>query len=118
VTGHLKDGSVDLNWKALAHANQTVVFYMGLYGAPTLCKELVAHGLPATTPVALVEQGTTPQQRVFTATLDTLLDVIANEDIKPPTLIIVGEVVTLRQKLKWVEEHHKDHAEGIFAYSD
>lgn len=118
VTGHLKDGSVDLNWKALAHANQTVVFYMGLYGAPTLCKELVAHGLPATTPVALVEQGTTPQQRVFTATLDTLLDVIANEDIKPPTLIIVGEVVTLHQKLKWVEEHHKDHAEGIFAYSD
>jgi len=116
VTGHLKDGSVDLNWKALAHANQTVVFYMGLHGAPTLCKELVAHGLPASTPVALVEQGTTPQQRVFTATLDTLLDVIANEDIKPPTLIIVGDVVTLHDKLKWVEEHHADDAEGIFAY--
>lgn len=116
VTGHLKDGSVDLNWKALAHPNQTVVFYMGLHGAPTLCKELVAHGLPATTPVALVEQGTTPQQRVFTATLDTLLEVIANEDIKPPTLIIVGEVVTLHDKLKWVEEHHADDAEGIFAY--
>jgi uroporphyrin-III C-methyltransferase/precorrin-2 dehydrogenase/sirohydrochlorin ferrochelatase len=118
VTGHLKDGSVDLNWKALAHPNQTVVFYMGLHGAPTLCKELVAHGLPATTPVALVEQGTTPQQRVFTATLETLLDVISNEDIKPPTLIIVGEVVTLHDKLKWVEEHHADDAEGIFAYKN
>ena len=47
VTGHLKDGSVDLNWKALAHPNQTVVFYMGLHGAPTLCKEMVANGLPA-----------------------------------------------------------------------
>jgi uroporphyrin-III C-methyltransferase/precorrin-2 dehydrogenase/sirohydrochlorin ferrochelatase len=118
VTGHLKDGSVDLNWKALAHPNQTVVFYMGLHGAPTLCKELVAHGLPPGTPVALVEQGTTPQQRVFTATLDTLLEVIANEDIKPPTLIIVGEVVTLHDKLKWVEEHHADDAEGIFAYKN
>ena len=118
VTGHLKDGSVDLNWKALAHPNQTVVFYMGLHGAPTLCKELVAHGLPATTPVALVEQGTTPQQRVFTATLDTLLKVIANEDIKPPTLIIVGDVVTLHDKLKWVEEHHTDDAEGVFAYKN
>jgi uroporphyrin-III C-methyltransferase/precorrin-2 dehydrogenase/sirohydrochlorin ferrochelatase len=116
VTGHLKDGSVDLNWKALAQPKQTVVFYMGLHGAPTLCKELVAHGLPAATPVALVEQGTTPQQRVFTATLDTLLDVIADEDIKPPTLIIVGDVVTLHDKLKWMEEHHADDAEGVFAY--
>ena len=118
VTGHLKDGSVDLNWKALAQPNQTVVFYMGLHGAPTLCKELVAHGLPASTPVALVEQGTTPQQRVFTATLETLLDVIANEDIKPPTLIIVGDVVTLHDKLKWVEEHHADDVEGVFAYTN
>lgn len=116
VTGHLKDGSVDLNWKALAHPNQTVVFYMGLHGAPTLCKEMVAHGLPGTTPVALVEQGTTPQQRVYTATLDTLLDTIKSKDIKPPTLIIVGEVVTLQDKLKWLEEHHKDDEDSVFAY--
>ena len=116
VTGHLKDGSVDLNWKALAHPHQTVVFYMGLHGAPTLCKEMVAHGLPASTPVALVEQGTTPQQRVLIATLDTLLEVIKNEDIKPPTLIIVGEVVTLHEKLNWFEEHHAEHVDGVFAY--
>ena len=118
VTGHLKDGSVDLNWKALAHPNQTVVFYMGLHGAPTLCKEMVAHGLPASTPVALVEQGTTPQQRVLIATLDTLLDVIKNEDIKPPTLIIVGDVVTLHDKLKWVEEHHANNVDGVFSYKN
>jgi len=83
-----------------------------------LCREMVAHGLPSSTPVALVEQGTTPQQRVFIATLDTLLDVIRTEDIKPPTLIIVGDVVTLHDKLKWVEEHHQDDAESIFAYSN
>ena len=118
VTGHLKDGSVDLNWKALAHPNQTVVFYMGLHGAPTLCKEMVAHGLPGSTPVALVEQGTTPQQRVYIATLDTLLDVIASEDIKPPTLIIVGEVVSLHEKLSWLEEHHVDDEDSVFAYKN
>ena len=118
VTGHLKDGSVDLNWKALAHPNQTVVFYMGLHGAPTLCKEMVAHGLPASTPVALVEPGTTPQQRVLIAPRDTLLDVIKNEDIKPPTLIIVGEVVTLHEKLSWLEESHVDSTDGIFAYKN
>ena len=118
VTGHLKDGSVDLNWKALAHPNQTVVFYMGLHGAPTLCKEMVAHGLPGSTPVALVEQGTTPQQRVYIATLDTLLDVIASEDIKPPTLIIVGEVVSLHEKLSWLEEHHVDNEDSVFAYKN
>lgn len=118
VTGHLKDGSVDLNWKALAHPNQTVVFYMGLHGAPTLCKEMIAHGLPASTPVALVEQGTTPQQRVYIATLDTLLDVIASKDIKPPTLIIVGEVVTLHEKLSWMGEHHIDNKDSVFAYKD
>lgn len=116
VTGHLKDGSVDLNWKALAHPHQTVVFYMGLHGAPTLCKEMIAHGLPASTPVALVEQGTTPQQRVYIATLDTLLEVIASKDIKPPTLIIVGEVVTLHEKLSWLEEHHVDNEDSVFAY--
>jgi len=118
VTGHLKDGSVDLNWKALAHPNQTVVFYMGLHGAPTLCKEMVANGLPASTPVALVEQGTTPQQRVYIATLDTLLDVIASKDIKPPTLIIVGEVVTLHEKLSWLEEHHVENEDSVFAYKN
>ena len=118
VTGHLKDGSVDLNWKALAQPNQTVVFYMGLHGAPTLCKEMVANGLPASTPVALVEQGTTPQQRVYIATLDTLLDVIASKDIKPPTLIIVGEVVSLHEKLSWLEERHVDNKDSVFAYKN
>ena len=101
VTGHLQDGSVDLNWKALAQPQQTVVFYMGLHGVPTICRELVNHGLPATTPVALVQQGTTPNQRVFTSTLQALPALVKKEDIKPPTLIIVGTVVNLHDQLKW-----------------
>lgn len=101
VTGHLKDGSIDLNWPALAQPNQTVVFYMGLHGAPTLCKELVAHGLPADTPVALVQKGTTPEQKTIIATLDTLVETVEQHELKPPTLIIVGNVVKLKEKLDW-----------------
>jgi uroporphyrin-III C-methyltransferase/precorrin-2 dehydrogenase/sirohydrochlorin ferrochelatase len=103
VTGHLKDGTVNLNWQALAQPKQTIVFYMGLQAVEELCKQLVAHGLPATTPAALVEQGTTQNQRVHLGDLTTLPDLVKHKDIKPPTLIIVGEVVTLHNKLKWFE---------------
>ena len=61
VTGHLQDGTMNLNWKALAQPRQTIVFYMGLLGVDVLCRELAAHGMPAATPAALVQQGTTPQ---------------------------------------------------------
>ena len=103
VTGHLKDGSMDLNWPALAQPQQTLVCYMGLTGVDILCRELVAHGLSATTPAALVQQGTTPGQRVFAGTLDTLAEIVLRNDVKAPTLIIVGEVVRLRERLKWFE---------------
>ncbi|WP_455234256.1 siroheme synthase CysG [Thiogranum longum] len=101
VTGHLQDGSVDLNWKALAHPNQTIVFYMGLHGVGVVSRELVRHGLPATTPVALVQQGTTQNQRVVITDLAGLEATVKNEQIKPPTIIIVGEVVELHEKLSW-----------------
>jgi len=108
VTGHLQDGSMNLNWPALAQPRQTVVFYMGLVGLDILCHELVAHGLPAATPAALIQQGTTPQQRVLTGTLDTLPDIVRRGDVKAPTLIIVGEVVKLRERLKWFESAASD----------
>ncbi len=101
VTGHLKDGTVNLNWKALAHPNQTIVFYMGLQAVNVIHKELVAHGLKDATPAALVEQGTTENQRVHVGTLATLADIVEREKVKAPTLIIVGDVVTLHEKLKW-----------------
>jgi uroporphyrin-III C-methyltransferase/precorrin-2 dehydrogenase/sirohydrochlorin ferrochelatase len=101
VTGNLRDGSMDLNWPALAQPRQTIVFYMGLVGIAILCRELVAHGLPGTTPAALVQQGTTPQQRVLTSTLDGLPELVRRSDVKAPTLIIIGEVVRLRERLNW-----------------
>ena len=101
VTGHLKDGSIDLDWENLAKPAQTIVFYMGLHSIPVLSRELIAHGLPQTTPVALVQQGTTHKQRVYIETLDSLQDLAEREQLKPPTIIIVGEVVSLHEKLSW-----------------
>ena len=101
ATGHLKNNTIDLNWKALAHNNQTLVFYMGLTGLPIICKKLIEHGLSPTTPIALVQSATTENQRVLTATLDTIVAHPETASMKPPTLIIVGSVVSLHSKLDW-----------------
>jgi uroporphyrin-III C-methyltransferase/precorrin-2 dehydrogenase/sirohydrochlorin ferrochelatase len=101
VTGHLKDGTMNLDWDALARPNQTVVVYMGLHGLDIMCGELVRHGMPDTTPIAIVQQGTTQNQRVITGTLATLPGIAEREKPQAPTLIIVGGVVTLHDKLAW-----------------
>jgi len=101
VTGHLKDGSCDLDWPALTRPRQTVVIYMGLSGLETICARLVAHGLPADWPAAVVAQGTLPEQRVVCATLGTLADAVARAGLHSPCLTIVGEVVRLREELSW-----------------
>jgi uroporphyrin-III C-methyltransferase/precorrin-2 dehydrogenase/sirohydrochlorin ferrochelatase len=103
ATGHLKDNSINLNWKALAHKNQTLVFYMGLVGLSVIQKELIAHGMDSDTPVALVQKGTTPQQRVISAKLANIVECVEQHKIEPPTLIIVGTVVNLQAKLHWYE---------------
>ena len=103
ATGHRRDGELDLDWEALARPNQTVVIYMGVHGLARVCAELVAHGLPAHTPAAIVEKGTTARQRVLPGTLETLPGIAEVARAKPPALIIVGEVVRLRDKLRWFE---------------
>jgi uroporphyrin-III C-methyltransferase/precorrin-2 dehydrogenase/sirohydrochlorin ferrochelatase len=103
VTGHLKDGTINLNWPQLAQPRQTVVFYMGLVGLAVIRAQLLAHGVPPEMPIALVQQGTTHLQRVFTGTLENIERVVEREQPKPPTLIIVGEVVKLRERLAWFQ---------------
>ena len=112
VTGHLKDGSMNLNWDMLAQPNQTVVFYMGLVGLPIICRELQAHGVASDMPIALIQQGTTHMQRVYTGTLATIEGILAKEKPIPPTLIIVGRVVELQEKLSWYKapEHSEQGA--------
>ena len=101
VTGHLKDDSINLDFDSIAKPNQTIVIYMGLQGLPVLSRELMKHGLLGTTPAAIVQQGTTPHQRVLIGTLDTLPMLAVEAHLKAPTLIIVGSVVSLHDKLKW-----------------
>jgi uroporphyrin-III C-methyltransferase/precorrin-2 dehydrogenase/sirohydrochlorin ferrochelatase len=103
VTGTLKDGGLDLDWHALARPRQTLVIYMGFQNLAELCARLVEHGLAASTPAAVVQQATTEHHRVVTGNLETLPARVQREKLHPPTLIIVGDVVALRERLGWFE---------------
>jgi len=103
VTGHEKDGKLNLNWESLIQPRQTIVIYMGLVGLPVICRELMEHGMSPDTPAALVEHGTTENQRVLTATVATLADEVAGAEVRAPTLIIIGGVVKLREQLGWFD---------------
>ena len=101
ITGHLKNDGVNLHWPELMDPMQTLVFYMGLVGLQAICEQLIAHGRSPLTPVALVEKGTTPQQRVVIATLATINERVIAEKVSAPTLTIIGDVVKLHEKLHW-----------------
>lgn len=101
VTGHLKDNSVNLNWDQLSAPNQTIVIYMGLVGLQQICSSLIEHGSPKDLPIAVVQQGTTSNQRIITGTLDTIASIVEQQHVSAPTLIIIGTVVKLHKQLTW-----------------
>lgn len=104
VTGHLKDGTVNLDWPALARPKQTIVFYMGIGAAEEICRQMMIHGLPSLTPAAVIRNGTLSTQQTLLATLGTLPHRIHESGIKPPALIVVGSVVGLLEQLNWFEK--------------
>lgn len=114
VTGHTKKDGNELDWRALSQHNQTLVFYMGLKNLPLIARQLRAHGLCASTPAALVEEGTTDRQRVVTGTLDTLPALARRHRIHAPTLIIIGDVVKLANELAWFESGYAAREEDGF----
>ena len=101
VTGQLRDGSVDLPWPELVVEGQTLVFYMGLKGLPFICEELINNGMDKNMPVALIEKGTTQDQRVLVSDLCGLPALIEAEKVMSPSLFVVGRVVSLHDKLAW-----------------
>jgi uroporphyrin-III C-methyltransferase/precorrin-2 dehydrogenase/sirohydrochlorin ferrochelatase len=103
VTGHGKDGVPELNWESLVQPNQTVAIYMGLSSLAGIAQGFVAHGADPATPAAVIESGTRRQQRVVTATLETLAAAVEEAELHGPALIIVGSVVALRDQLSWFE---------------
>lgn len=105
ITGHLKDGSMDLNWDTLIQPRQTIAVYMGIVGLEVLCRELIARGMSETMPAALIQQGTTHKQKVYISDLASLPDIPRQHDIQPPTMIIIGEVVKLHENLSWFDPH-------------
>ena len=106
VTGHLRDGTVNLNWEMLAHEKQTLIFYMGMHGSKIICEELIKHGLSDETPAALIVKGTTEDQEVIIGDLKNMPKIIMERKIVPPTLLIIGDVVKLHNKLKWFNPFH------------
>ena len=101
VTGHRKDDTVNLNWDLLTQPNQTLIFYMGLLGLEYICASLIEHGMPSDTPIALVMRGTLADQKVVVSDIAHIAAKVQEEEIKPPTLLIVGKVVELYNKLQW-----------------
>ncbi|MFC1492372.1 uroporphyrinogen-III C-methyltransferase [candidate division KSB1 bacterium] len=105
VTGHEdpeKDDS-DINWEALAAMNGTLVFFMGVRRLPFITLKLIENGKAGDTPAALIRLGTLPQQQTVTGTLDTIVDIVNDAEIVSPALIVIGDVVKMRDKLQWFE---------------
>lgn len=117
VTGHLRDGGLDLDWVNLVRAGHTLVFYMARHSLPLICQRLRAHGLADAWPAAMVENGATSSQRVIVGDLETLPDAVANAGLSGASLLIVGEVVRLAGTLDWYRPgttiiHHPSLREG------
>jgi uroporphyrin-III C-methyltransferase/precorrin-2 dehydrogenase/sirohydrochlorin ferrochelatase len=101
TTGHLQDGTLNLDWQTLCRPRQTIVIYMGLSGLPEICRQLIAHGLSPDLTAAVVMNGTLVTQKVVTGTLQTLVERVIDAGLKSPSLVIIGDVVKLRDKLSW-----------------
>lgn len=101
VTGHLKDGTADLDWPSLVRLRQTVVIYMGLSGLPEICRQMIVHGAAPSLPIAVVQDGSIASQKVVTGTLADMPRRVAQAGLQSPCLTIIGEVVSLHEALKW-----------------
>jgi uroporphyrin-III C-methyltransferase/precorrin-2 dehydrogenase/sirohydrochlorin ferrochelatase len=112
VAGHMKDGELDLQWEQLIAPQQTLVFYMALVSLELICEQLIARGKDRDTPVAVVQQGTTNNQRVVEGNLANIAERVAASELQAPTITIIGEVVRLREKLDWFVSKAEAEAGG------
>lgn len=102
VTGHRRSGKEEeTKWESLAKGIDTLAVYMGISNLPYICGQLIEYGKDENTPVAVIEWGTTDTQRTITGTLGTIVTISQKEDVQNPSMIIIGEVVRLREKIQW-----------------
>ena len=107
VTGHCKKEGQELDWASLAKPNQTLAIYMGVIKSPHIQQQLITHGRAATTPVAIVENGTRKSQRVITTQLEQLAETITEHQVQSPALLIIGEVASLHAELAWFNKEQQ-----------
>jgi uroporphyrin-III C-methyltransferase len=109
VTGHRRrDGTDDIRWENLAKGSDTLAVYMGVRSLPRICGELIKHGRPGSTPVAVVQWGTTAGQKAATGTLTDIAEKSRSAGIGNPAMIVIGEVVRLRESLRWFDADRAD----------
>lgn len=108
LSGHRQEEGCELNWPLLVQPRQTLVIYMGLTGLLRICQQLVQHGMNPQTPCVLVQQATTRQQRIWRSVIQELPQMILSEQVKAPTLLLVGEVVGLYPDLSWFDASAAD----------
>jgi len=111
VTGHCRKDGVEPDWQSLSRPNQTLVIYMGLMKVEHIQQQLLSAGRAATIPVAVIENGTRADQRVFTGQLNQLASLVAQHQVQSPALLIIGEVVALQQKLNWFGDRPDQQAQ-------
>ncbi len=113
VTGHFRDGeALDLDWDKLADPEATLVVYMGLGNIARISEGLISAGLPADTPAAAIQDGTTPRQRRLLSTLGELPEALRDAGMRAPVMVVIGEVVTLADELDWFQAAVADRYEG------
>ena len=102
-TGHMKKDGIEHDYETVAKLEGTLVFLMGLGNLEKITENLIKHGKMSETPVAVIKNGTTAKQETYTGTLETIIEIVRENNVKAPVIIIIGEVVNLREKMKWFE---------------
>ena len=102
-TGHMKKDGIEHDYETVAKLEGTLVFLMGLGNLEKITENLIKHGKMHETPVAVIKNGTTAKQETYTGTLGTIAGIVRENNVKAPVIIIIGEVVNLREKMKWFE---------------
>lgn len=102
-TGHMKKDGIEHDYETVAKLEGTLVFLMGLGNLEKITENLIKHGKMPETPVAVIKNGTTAKQETYTGTLETIIEIVRENNVKAPVIIIIGEVVNLREKIKWFE---------------
>lgn len=116
ITGHGRDskGQDTIQWEHIATGIDTLAFYMGVGNLRYISEQLIKHGRPATTPVAIIEKGTTAEQRTIVSTLECIADEAVEQNIKNPAMVLIGEVASLHETLAWVEEEQQYVSHSVY----